>query len=176
MNTAEVLQLCRLVKACCPSQALDTYTPDAWALILGGYDYADAQAAVIAIAGSPLELARSRYIEPGHIIDGIRRIRAKRLESTPLPEPPAALAPAEYSAWLGRTREAIASGTYVPEPEPPAIAAPGRRDLAIESATPRLVGVEPDPEPVKPRMSEAEINAERARQLAALQAITQEES
>ena len=31
MNRTEIVQLCRLVKAVCPSQAIDQFTPDALA-------------------------------------------------------------------------------------------------------------------------------------------------
>ena len=65
MSPEETIALCRLVKAVCPSQALDQYTPDAWALILRHIDYNDAKQAVIDIASQPLEPGKSRYIEPG---------------------------------------------------------------------------------------------------------------
>lgn len=118
MNAAEVLQLCRLVKACCPSQVFDEYTPQAWELILSGYDYADAKTAVAALVSAPLEPGRSRYIEPGHIIGGIKRIREKRVADNPMPEPPAGLTVAEYITWQRTTRDAIASGTYRPPTDP----------------------------------------------------------
>ena len=74
MSPEETIALCRLVKAVCPSQALDQYTPDAWALILRHIDYNDAKQAVIDIASQPLEPGRSRYIEPGHIVAQVKRI------------------------------------------------------------------------------------------------------
>lgn len=173
MDAKEVLQLCRLVKACCPSQALDQFTPEAWGLILGSYDYADAKAAVANLVSLPLEPGKSRYIEPGHIIAGIHRIRRQRLDSTPMPEPPAGLTAGEYIAWQATTQQAIMAGTYQPAPTPAAIAAPERLSRAIEQATPRPAETQPDPEPAKPRMTEAELDAERARQLAALETITE---
>lgn len=125
MNTAEVLQLCRLVKACCPSQVFDAYTPDAWALILGGYDYDDAKRAVAEMVSAPLDPGKARYIEPGHIIGGIGRIRRQRLEGA-MPEPPSGLGTDDYLAWLRTTRAAVASGTYVPT-------------AVVEQARPELV-------------------------------------
>lgn len=112
MNGAEVLQLCRLVKACCPSQAFDEYSVDAWALILGSYDYADAKAAVAELVSLPLDPGKARYVEPGHIIGGIKRIRQKRIEQTPMPEPPSGLTVGEYITWQKHTHHAIAAGTY----------------------------------------------------------------
>ena len=173
MNPTEVVRLSRLIKALCPSQAFDDYTTDAWEIILADISYADAQQAIREIASQPLDLGRSRYIEPGHIIGQVRRIRQHRLESAAFPEPPAELTPGEYLAWYANLREAIMAGTYQPAPTPPAIAAPERLSRAIEQATPRPAEAQPDPEPAKPRMTEAELDAERARQLAALETITE---
>lgn len=138
MNRTEVTSLCRMVKALCPSQAFDQYTPDAWALVLDGYSYADAQQAVREIAGAPLDLGKARYIEPGHIIAGIRHIRGKRLEATPMPSPPGGLTDAEYIAWDRGTREAIAAGTYAPEPTNYTPASPKRIREILASATPEV--------------------------------------
>ena len=110
MSPEETVALCRLVKAICPSQALDQYTPDAWALILRHIDYNDAKQAVIDIASRPLEPGKSRYIEPGHIIGGVRRIRAKRIEDYGPVSPPAGLDTAGYMDWLRETRHLIGSG------------------------------------------------------------------
>ena len=110
MSPEETIALCRLVKAVCPSQALDQYTPDAWALILRHIDYNDAKQAVIDIASQPLELGKSRYIEPGHIIGGVRRIRSQRIEDYGPVSPPAGLDTAGYMEWLRETRHMIGSG------------------------------------------------------------------
>jgi len=107
---SEIVQLCRLVKALCPSQTFHTFTPDGWSLVLAGYDYADAKAAVMQIVSAPLEPGRSRYIEPGHIIGGIHRLRTQRLTETQLPNPPAGLDAAGYVGWLRAQRAAIAAG------------------------------------------------------------------
>ena len=110
MSPEETIALCRLVKAVCPSQALDQYTPDAWALILRHIDYNDAKQAVINIASQPLEPGKSRYIEPGHIIGGVRRIRSQRIEDYGPVSPPAGLDTAGYLEWLRETRPLIGSG------------------------------------------------------------------
>ena len=137
MNAAEVLQLCRFVKACCPSQVLDEFTPQAWAVILGRYDYADAKQAVAELVSTPLDQGKARYVEPGHIIGGIQRIRQRRLGQIAMPEPPPGLDAGEYQTWQLRTREAIASGTYTPPNEPKAIASPHRIAELIHQATPQ---------------------------------------
>jgi hypothetical protein len=136
MNRSEAVQLCRLVKACCPSQQLDPFTPDAWMLILGGHPYPDAKDAVAELASMPLEPGKSRYIEPGHIIGGIQRIRQRRLEAVAMPEPPAALSASEYIDWQRQTREAIASGAWTPTPRP-SIANPARVAALLAEASPK---------------------------------------
>ena len=110
MTPNETISLCRLVKAICPSQALDQYTPDAWHMILGNLEYADAKLAVTQIASLDLEPGKARYIEPGHIIAAVKRIRAKRLDEYGPVDPPAGLNPTEYLAWLRTTNHQIASG------------------------------------------------------------------
>lgn len=137
MNAAEILQLCRFVKACCPSQVLDEFTPQAWTLILGRYDYSDAKQAVAELVSLPLDQGRARYIEPGHIIGGIQRIRQRRLGQIAMPEPPPGLDANEYRTWQLRTRNAIASGAYVPPDQPKAIASPQRIAELIRQANPR---------------------------------------
>ena len=111
MTPNETIALCRYVKAICPSQALDQYTPDAWHLILGHLEYDDAKLAVTQIASLDLEPGKARYIEPGHILATVKRIRAKRLDDYgPIDNPPAGLNAAEYLTWLRTTRNAIANG------------------------------------------------------------------
>ena len=110
MSPEETIALCRLVKAVCPSQALDQYTPDAWALILRHIDYNDAKQAVIDIASRPLEPGKSSYIEPGHIVAQVKRIRAKRIDEYGPVDPPAGLNSADYLRWLRETRHLIGSG------------------------------------------------------------------
>lgn len=174
MNRTETAHLCRLVKAYCPAQAFDEFSVEAWQTLLGRFAYADAKTAIEEIAGQQLEPGKSRYIEPGHIIGGIHRIRARRLEETPMPPPPAELeSAAEQIAWQRRTREQIAAGTYVAPTVAPAMANPDvrRQMLAaahVEAAPPEArheLGPAAD---VRPRMTEAEMDAERNRQLALL--------
>ena len=173
MIREEIVKLGRFVKACCPSQQFDRHTPDAWMLILADLDYDDARRAVAEIVRQPLEPGKSRYIEPGHIVGGVKRIRAQRLEVTPVPPPPPEIeSPADQIAWQRKVREQIANGTFVaPEDHPKAIVsvpAGSWRDL-IRSADPDA------PKATKPErrteISAADAEAERARQLAALEAI-----
>ena len=138
MNQTEVIKLCRMVKASCPSQVFDEFTPEIWGLILGGYRYDDAQAAVLAIVGAPLEQGKSRYVEPGHIVGGIHRIRRGRLEALPVASPPPGLEERDYRAWYTRTRDAIAAGTYTaPTAEP--TADPERIAAIVADAKPKCL-------------------------------------
>lgn len=137
MNREEAVKLCRLVKTVCPAQAVDPWTPDAWVLILGSLPYDDAKQAVAELTSLPLDPGKARYIEPGHIIGQVHRIRDRRFAALPMPEPPPGLGAGEYVHWLRRTRESIASGTYVPPDQPKAIASPERIAELIHHATPK---------------------------------------
>ena len=143
MSPEETIALCRLVKAVCPSQALDQYTPDAWALILRHIDYNDAKQAVIDIASRPLEPGKSRYIEPGHIIAQVKRIRAQRLaDHGPLIPPPGLDGTTEYLAWIRQASAVVASGGSLPTP--PAVAAdPGRSAAVIAGIRDALPTAQP---------------------------------
>ncbi len=50
MTREETVLLTRYVRACCPQQAIDKYTPDAWHDLLGDLELADCRAAVGTIA------------------------------------------------------------------------------------------------------------------------------
>lgn len=72
MNEEETAALIRMVKALCPAQKFDEYTPDAWLLVL---DDVPITAAVAALK----PLARTcRFIAPADIADEIKRQRAAR--------------------------------------------------------------------------------------------------
>ena len=138
MIQTEIVMLCRLVKASCPSQVFDEFTPEAWGMVLSGYRYEDAKAAVAAIVGAPLDQGKSRYIEPGHIIAGIHRIRRERLEAFPAVTPPPGLDVRGYGDWSRRTRAAIADGTYcAPDDAPPAD--PERIAALVMAAKPKAI-------------------------------------
>jgi hypothetical protein len=80
MNDDQVAALIRMVKALCPAQRFDEYTPDAWLLVLDDIPF---EAAVAALK----PLARScRFIAPADIADEIRRQRAARPDSKTLDE------------------------------------------------------------------------------------------
>lgn len=78
MNIQESILLLRKVRAHCPSQKIDEYTPEAWAEALADMSYRDANDAVVWIVRQPLDLGRSRYIEPGHLIGALPQVRRNR--------------------------------------------------------------------------------------------------
>ena len=172
MMPSEVVKLCRLVKAVCPSQAFDTYTPDAWVTLLGDRAYDDAVAAVQNLAKLPLEPGKARYIEPGHIIGEIRRIHAKRLTGPSIGEPPAGLNPTEYRQWLIRSRAGAVTGQPLPQPSLGRPADPARvaEILAEARQAPPTAPHTKTPATAESSVDAEALEAERQRQLAAIQA------
>jgi len=171
VNTTEILQICRMVKAFCPSQQFDQYTPDAWTLVLSDQPFEDAKQAIVDIARAPLDMGKSRYIEPGHIIGVILRIRARRLAEAGTPSPPAGLDADEYLRWHRQTNHAIATGTLGPLEVESTPADPERVRAIIDEALPgRRATVTPLPTP----QTDDDVEAERARQLAAIEAVLHE--
>lgn len=117
MNRAEAAKLCYLVANYCGGQHFNDVTPDAWVLVLKDVDYDDAKDAVVELASMELKPGESRYIEPGHIIAGVRRIRTRRIDNYGPIDPPSGIGVADYLDWYRTTRDAIASGRA---PERPA--------------------------------------------------------
>lgn len=104
MNRDEALALCRYVKACCPQQAIDEYTPDAWADRLADYPYADAKQAARTLT------AKQPFVTIAELLAVIRQIRDKRIAEAGDLTPPADLTPTETIAWLGQARRRLADG------------------------------------------------------------------
>ena len=113
MNAKEAVTLCRFVKGACPGQAIDEYTPDAWALILADYRFEDCMAAA-------LELVKAEpFVAPAEIIKRVKAIRGKRIAEygpiEPTPEEARAIESGELSwrDWHIAKRSAIGDGTLV---------------------------------------------------------------
>lgn len=126
MNHTEAAFLCRYVKAACPQQHFDEFTPDTWHDILGDLRLEDCKAAVAAIAN------QLDFIAPSDIRKGVRVIRDERLRVTPIPEPPPDIGADElaYRRWLAVTTRRIADGETVAP-----VAALKPRDMAVIEAT-----------------------------------------
>ncbi|MFI9204018.1 hypothetical protein [Streptomyces sp. NPDC053048] len=74
MNAEETVALTRYVRAICPGQRIDEYTPDAWHDVLAPYELADARAAVVALVDSG-----AVFVGVGEITTKIRQTRAHRV-------------------------------------------------------------------------------------------------
>lgn len=127
MNAQEAAQLCMLAKTLSPAQAVEEYTPQAWALVMRHIRYEDAKDALAQLGGE------QEWIHVSHIVKRVKRMRAKRVaDFGPIPDPPADLDPddrAAYIRWLDATTEAIADGTWKPA-TPEALG--GRRNVIRE--------------------------------------------
>jgi hypothetical protein len=79
MKKTETVKLIRAIKALCPSQPFDEYTPDAWALVMIDITFAEAESAVRTIyreQGSDAQWIRA--IEADDIIRQVKRDRSGR--------------------------------------------------------------------------------------------------
>lgn len=74
MTPDETVVLARYVRALCPGQKFDEYTPDAWHDVLADFALSDARAAAAAVA------RRQPFVSPAEIIDEIRKIRDARAD------------------------------------------------------------------------------------------------
>lgn len=119
MNPTEAITLCRYVKAACPQQKFDEYTPLAWADLLDDIRMDDAKAAVKALA------KRQPFVSPAEIRAEVKRIRKARVDGATPPIPPAGLTQLEERDWLRDAWARIGNGETIPEtrgelrPRPP---------------------------------------------------------
>lgn len=120
MIVNEMAVLVRFVKALCPAQKIDEYTPDAWMLVIGDLEFADAEAAV-----KKLGRAQS-FIGAGDIATEVGRIRAARLASYVETEPDVE-DPNDWQAYI----EAIRTSRFK------AASATGGRPRPVEALTSR---------------------------------------
>jgi hypothetical protein len=70
----ETVVLARYVRALCPRQKFDEYTPDAWHDVLADFGLADARAAAAAVA------RKQPFVSPAEIIAEIRKQRDDRAD------------------------------------------------------------------------------------------------
>lgn len=104
MTPEQTLALCRYVKAVCPQQAIDQYTPLAWQDFLGHHDYDTAKAAVQMLVNEG-----KAFIQIAELVAGIKRIRSKRIaEAGDLTPPPGT--ELEQRQWLRDARRQIGDG------------------------------------------------------------------
>lgn len=142
MNSREAVMLVRYVRALCPNQKIDEFTPDAWGDVLADYDLDDCRAACVTLA------SRQPFIAPAEIITEVRKARRARLENF-IYEPPALETTDEFLDNYRRQIAAVASGA-VPAPT----TAPALTGGPHKSVEKHLAGIGqhiPDGEPRPPR-------------------------
>lgn len=127
MTPSETVMLTRYVKACCPQQAMDEFTADAWHDLLGDMSFDDCRAAVTEVA------KRQPFVAPSEIRQHVREIRELRLKRTEIPPPPPELFndPDGYQAALRAAAVAIADGRD-PEAAMRTVAGQRRRELEAQ--------------------------------------------
>lgn len=120
MNNQEAVGLTRVVKAACPQQAIDKYTPDAWFDLLEDLDFADCRAAVVSLG------KRQPFIAPSEIRAEVARVRSERIARAVIPAPPPELAndPRAYQRALQASTRLAADGALEPAVERLAITGP----------------------------------------------------
>lgn len=109
MTREETVLLCRYVRACCPQQAIDQYTPDAWYDLLGDLRLDDCRQAVKAVA------QRQPFVAPAEIRAEVRRIREERIGPAgpglgPVPPPADPDDPKGYLAAMRAQQRAVGDG------------------------------------------------------------------
>lgn len=108
MTPTEAVALCRFAKACCPQQAFDEYTPDAWFELLKDLRMEDCKTALTIVVRS------QPFVSPAEIRDEVKRLRWGRISAFGvLPDPPDVSYPddpARYSQWHRELMQRIADG------------------------------------------------------------------
>lgn len=108
MTPTEAVALCRFAKACCPQQAFDEYTPDAWFELLQDLRLEDCKEALTNV------VRQQPFASPAEIRAEVKRIRWGRINAFGiLPEPPDvsyADNPRAYHDWTAELMRRIGDG------------------------------------------------------------------
>jgi hypothetical protein len=107
MNSQEAAVLCRYVRALCPQQKFDEFTPDAWHDVLSDYQLTDARQAAARIA------KRQPFVAPSEIVDEIGKIRGARIHDF-VYQPPVGERDPQYLARLRNQLAATGDGERPP--------------------------------------------------------------
>jgi hypothetical protein len=101
MSPDETVMLARYVRALCPQQKFDEYTPDAWHDVLGDYTLLECRSAAAEMA------RRQPFVSPAEIIGVIRQRRGDNARDIQGPGLPAAVPdadPDDVQAYLAAVR------------------------------------------------------------------------
>ncbi|MFE6482421.1 hypothetical protein ACFVGN_05700 [Streptomyces sp. NPDC057757] len=102
MTPDETVILARYVRALCPQQKFDEYTPDAWHDVIGEYSLASARAAAATVA------RRQPFVSPAEIIDEITAQRSDAASDIQGPGLPAEIPdadPDDVHAYLAAVKQ-----------------------------------------------------------------------
>lgn len=140
MTPDEAVVLARYVRALCPQQKFDEYTPDAWHDVLADFALADARAAAAAVA------RKQPFVSPAEIIAEIRQTRDNRASDIQGPGLPAEVPDADpddvqaYLAALRGQRTRAADGQVMRRRPVAELLAGVGREIPDEVATVRRPG------------------------------------
>ncbi|WP_301126827.1 hypothetical protein [Streptomyces cacaoi] len=113
MTPDETVVLARYVRALCPQQAMDEYTPNAWHDILHNISQNDARAAAARVA------QRQPFVAPAEILTEVRALHEERLEGFVYEPVDGDDDVAVYLAAYRAQRAAVANGDRPANPTPP---------------------------------------------------------
>jgi hypothetical protein len=105
----EIVILARYVRALCPAQKFDEYTPDAWGDVFARTPYSLADCR----QGAARAAAKRPFVSPAEILAEVRTIRDERLADFQY-EPPAGDSDPNYGQRLREQRAAVADGRRPP--------------------------------------------------------------
>lgn len=103
------MEIVRLIRALCPQQHIDRYTPIAWHEVIGGLEYDAARNAVIAVKHS------QPFVDPSDIIREAKRAKTRVIGEDPDTHPSARTAAEAIAA--SSVRELDAAPAVPPTPE-----------------------------------------------------------
>lgn len=140
MTPDETVMLARYVRALCPQQKFDEFTPDAWHDVLADFALADARAAAASVA------RKQPFVSPAEIIAEIRRLRDDRASDFQGPGLPAEVPDADpddvqaYLAALRGQRTRAADGQAMRRRPVAELLAGVGRDIPAEMASVKRPG------------------------------------
>lgn len=117
MTKAEAVILCRFAKACCPQQAFDEYTPDAWFELLNDLRFDQCKEAVVRV------VKRQPFVSPSEIRTEVKRIRFDLIDKFGLFDPPPSISKYDddwkldtaYREWIADMNRRIGDGELTRE-------------------------------------------------------------
>jgi hypothetical protein len=132
MTRSEAVLLCRFAKACCPQQAFDELTPDAWFELLRDLRFEDCKEAIVKV------VRQKPFVSPSEIRSHISSVRTDRIMRFGHIAPPSGMFADDDQefhkeiAWINAVKRRVADGELTRDEwdaEQAAIGATGSREL-----------------------------------------------